>query len=142
MAAGALFLDDVGRVLLVEPTYKPTWEIPGGRVEPGERPRAACVRELREELGLDLEPGRLLVVDWAPREGVDRVLFVFDGGALTAAQRSAITLPLDELASWAYVPPDELPARLAPWLARRVAAALEARRGRVTRYLEFGVPAG
>jgi 8-oxo-dGTP diphosphatase len=142
VAAGALFLDEAGRVLLVEPTYKPTWEIPGGMVEQGETPRAACVRELREELGLHLEPGRLLVVDWAPREGVDRVLFVFDGGELTDAQRAAIKLPADELASWEFVPTVEVPARAAPWLARRVFAAVDARRNGATRYLEDGTPAG
>jgi 8-oxo-dGTP diphosphatase len=141
VAAGALFLDDAGRVLLVEPTYKPSWEIPGGMVEAGEAPRAACVRELREELGLHLEPGRL-VVDWAPREGVDRVLFVFDGGTLTDAQCAAIRLPADELASWAFVPVLEVPARAAPWLARRVLAAVDARRSGATRYLEHGAPAG
>jgi 8-oxo-dGTP diphosphatase len=142
VAAGALFLDGADRVLLVEPTYKPSWEIPGGMVEPGEAPRAACVRELREELGLHLEPGRLLVVDWAPREGVDRVLFVFDGGTLTDAQCAAIRLPADELASWAFVPALEVPARVAPWLARRVLAAVDARRSEATRYLEHGAPAG
>jgi 8-oxo-dGTP diphosphatase len=140
VAAGALFVDDEGRVLIVEPTYKETWEIPGGRVEPGETPREACVRELREELGLDLAPGGLLVVDWAPREGVDRVLFVFDGGALSGAQVEAITLPPDELASWAFVPPSELATWMAPWLVRRVLAALGARTAGATRYLEFGRP--
>lgn len=142
MAAGALFLDEAGRLLLVEPTYKPTWEIPGGQVEPGETPRAACVRELREELGLALEPGRLVVVDWAPRDGVDRVLFVFDGGTLSADQPAAIVLPPDELASWAFVAQEEVALRTAPWLARRIAAALAARAAGVTRYLESGVPVG
>jgi 8-oxo-dGTP diphosphatase len=142
VASGALFVDGAGRVLMVEPTYKPTWEIPGGVVEPGEAPRAGCVRELREELGLALEPGRLLVVDWAPREGENRVLFVFDGGMLSAVQRATIVLPPDELASWAYVAPDEVPQRAAPWLARRIAAALSARAAGMTRYLEFGRPVG
>jgi 8-oxo-dGTP pyrophosphatase MutT (NUDIX family) len=100
------------------------------------------VRELREELGLDLEPGRLLVVDWAPRDGVDRVLFVFDGGTLGAERRAAIALPPDELVSWAFVAQEEVALRAAPWLARRIAAALAARRNGVTRYLEFGVPVG
>ncbi len=52
MSAGALFLDAAGRVLLVEPVYKRNWEIPGGVVELNESPRAACVREAGEELGL------------------------------------------------------------------------------------------
>ena len=54
VAAGALFSDESGRVLLVKPTYKKTWDIPGGYVEPGESPRAACIREIREELGLSV----------------------------------------------------------------------------------------
>jgi ADP-ribose pyrophosphatase YjhB (NUDIX family) len=69
VAAGALFFDDAGRVLLVHPTYKDTWDIPGGYVERGESPAAACRRELQEELGLDRKPVRLLAVDWAPNEG-------------------------------------------------------------------------
>jgi hypothetical protein len=66
MAAGALFRDEDGCVLLVDPTYKPTWGLPGGAVEKEESPHAACRREVAEELGLDRVPGRVLVVDWVP----------------------------------------------------------------------------
>ena len=41
MGAGVLFTDETGRLLLVEPTYKPTWEIPGGAMEADESPRDA-----------------------------------------------------------------------------------------------------
>src|SRR5581483_8587882 len=70
-AAGLLYVDQEGRVLLVRPTYKPYWEIPGGEVEPGESPRDAARREVREELGCDVLPvGDLLVVDFLPpRDG-------------------------------------------------------------------------
>ncbi len=64
IAAAALIRDADDRFLLVEPVYKPTWLLPGGVVEQDEDPAAACAREVREELGLDLTPGRLLVVDW------------------------------------------------------------------------------
>jgi 8-oxo-dGTP diphosphatase len=63
---GSLFRDEDGRVLLVDPVYKPTWDLPGGAVEKEESPHAACRREVAEELGLDRPPGRVLVVDWIP----------------------------------------------------------------------------
>ncbi|WP_439660032.1 NUDIX domain-containing protein [Lentzea sp. HUAS TT2] len=137
-AAGALFFDDAGRLLLVEPTYKPHWEIPGGVIEHGETPSEACRREIEEELGLVKEPGRLLVVDWAPQGDQDRVLFVFEGGLLTTADE--IRLQAEELRSYEFVPPDEAGRRLIPRLARRVAEALRARESGETRYLEHGRP--
>lgn len=139
-AAGALFVDDDGRVLIVEPTYKRHWEIPGGEVEKGERPTEACARELKEELGLDLPVGRLLVVDWAPLVREERVRFVFDGGVLTDEQLDAVELAPDELASWAFLPADELFVMMEPRLVRRVTAALDARASGVTHYLEDGRP--
>lgn len=140
-AAGALVVDADERVLIVEPTYKDYWEIPGGMLEAGETPSQGCARELTEELGLDLRPGRLLVVDWAPHPVLgDRVLFVFDGGALDAADVGRIRLPADELASFAFVPPGELSARLIPRLARRMDAALVAKALGTTSYLEHGLP--
>ena len=56
--------DSRGRVLVVEPTYKTSWELPGGSVEADESPRDACAREVEEELGLVLHPGRLLCFEW------------------------------------------------------------------------------
>src|SRR3954452_22659213 len=94
MAAGALFVDEAGRPLLVKPTYKDGWDLPGGYVEPGESPLAACRREVAEELGIFPTIGALLIVDWAPneREG-DKLLFVFDGGTLNDALLQSIRLP-------------------------------------------------
>ncbi|MEV6793642.1 NUDIX hydrolase [Streptomyces sp. NPDC051320] len=69
MAAGALFFDEAGHVLLVEPTYKDYRDIPGGYVEQGESPLQACVRELREELDITPPIGRLLAMDWALGHG-------------------------------------------------------------------------
>jgi 8-oxo-dGTP diphosphatase len=66
MGAGVLFGDGAGRVLLVEPAYKDYWEIPGGCVDADESPYQAAIREAKEELGLSIVPGRLLVADRVP----------------------------------------------------------------------------
>ncbi|MFS8103973.1 NUDIX hydrolase [Lentzea alba] len=136
-AAGALFFDTAGRILLVEPTCKPNWDIPGGMVEKGETPSEACRREIAEELGLHREPGRLLVADWAPHRDDDRILFIFEGGTLTTSDE--IRLQASELKSCEWVTPAEAARRLIPRLARRVAEALLAVESGETRYLEHGV---
>src|ERR671921_2867469 len=109
MAAGALFVDQAGWPLLVKPTYKDGWDLPGGYVEPGESPLAACRREVAEELGISPAIGELLIVDWAPneREG-DKLLFVFDGGTLDDTLTRSIRLPQQELERWQYVDPTVL----------------------------------
>ena len=46
------------------------WEFPGGRVEPGESEEAAVVRECREELGVEVRPGRRIGPDVPLRNGM------------------------------------------------------------------------
>lgn len=143
-ASGALFHDDRGRVLLVEPVYKPTWEIPGGIVEPGESPRETCRREVLEELGLEIEPGRLLVVDYArpPFAHWEGLRFVFDGGILDQRSVEGIRLQEEELASWRFVDEAALADLVAPPLRRRIGVALQTGTQALgTRYLEYGIPA-
>lgn len=73
VSSGLVCRDAAGRVLLVRPTYKPTWEVPGVAVEADESPSAAVGREVREELSISLPIGRLLVIDWLPaRPGIAR----------------------------------------------------------------------
>ncbi|TMR16768.1 NUDIX hydrolase [Nonomuraea turkmeniaca] len=143
-AAGALFFDDSGRVLLVRPTYKSYMDIPGGYVETGETPYEACVREVQEELGIQPTIGRLLVVDWAPlpHEG-DKVLFVFDGGILDGEAIKGITFADNELSAYEFHRVDELDGLLIERLARRLKAAAIAHELGETVYLEHGwtVPA-
>jgi 8-oxo-dGTP pyrophosphatase MutT (NUDIX family) len=64
MSAGVLFHDADGRVLLVQLSYVAHWDIPGGTVDAEEAPWTTAAREVREELGLDLPLGRLLVIDY------------------------------------------------------------------------------
>ncbi|MFI1800028.1 NUDIX domain-containing protein [Streptomyces sp. NPDC020379] len=139
MAAGALFFDEADRVLLVEPSYKDYRDIPGGYVEEGESPRQACVREVQEELGIAPHIGRLLVVDWAPHPGEgDKVLYLFDGGRLSADDCRQIALQADELRGYDFHNADQVADLTIPRLARRIVAAIQARAADQTIYLEHG----
>lgn len=126
IGAGLLVTDAAGAVLLVKPTYKPQWEIPGGVVEVRETPPEACAREVGEELGLRITVGRLLAVEHQWHDGPgDSVMFVYDGG--TAPVGAAFALPADELSEYAFVPRERLDDFTVPWLAGRIRAALDAR---------------
>ncbi|GAA0628345.1 NUDIX hydrolase [Sporichthya brevicatena] len=140
VAAGVLFFDPDGRVLVVKPTYKDAWDVPGGYVNVDETPREAAVREVKEELGLDVALGAALVVDWAPHpaEG-DKVLFLFDGGTLDTAAAGNIRLAPDELSEFRFTDRADVADLLIERLARRVTAAVTAHDRGTTEYLERGV---
>jgi 8-oxo-dGTP diphosphatase len=128
MGAAALFRDEAGQLLLVDPVYRDTWGLPGGAVEAEESPQAACRREVAEELGLDRPTGRILAVDWVPSrpELPEGLIVIYDGGTLTSSEISAIQVPADELAGFALVPAGEVAGRVTPLLARQIAASLAA----------------
>lgn len=140
VAAGALFVDAQGRVLLVRPTYKRHWDIPGGYVEPGESPRDACIREVREEIGLSIPKILpLLVVDWAPNDAEgDKLLFIFDGGPLRRDEITSINLSVAEVDEWKLVLPDDIEPYLTDRLSRRIHTAIAARSQGRALYAEHG----
>jgi ADP-ribose pyrophosphatase YjhB (NUDIX family) len=137
-------VDDLGRILLVRPTYKSYWDIPGGYVEPGETPRTACIREVHEELGIRPTIGELLTVDWAPHpnEG-DKVLFIFDGGTLSDEMLAQVQFQDGEIDQYDFVTIDRLPELTIDRLTHRLRESLAARRGGTPMYLEHGqIPNG
>ncbi|MFF2374942.1 NUDIX domain-containing protein [Streptomyces xiamenensis] len=142
VAAGVLFFDANGRVMLVDPVYKDPWEIPGGAVEWDESPRDGAAREVKEELGLAWLPGRLLGIDWiGPRPGrSESMVSIFDGGVLDREQVAGIRLQAEEIRAFEFVGLDQVRERLIPLLARRVEACMSARARGEMIYLENGVP--
>lgn len=142
VAADVVMRDSAGRVLLVNPTYKELWDIPGGMAEANEPPRAAAERELREELGVSISAGRLLTVDWAPPHGPwdDQLVFVFDAGTLTDDQIAALRVTDNELSGFTFVIPTESAQYLRPDVAARLTRALRALDTGTTEYSETNGP--
>ena len=140
VGADVLICDAAGRILLVDPKYKPDWDLPGGMSEANEPPAETVRRELTEELGLSLQPGRLLCVDWvAPHSPWDdSLMFIFDGGTLTSEQMASLKLLDGELHSYEFCTEEEAAARLRPYVWQRTANALEALATGEARYLQNG----
>jgi 8-oxo-dGTP diphosphatase len=140
MATGILIRSQTGKVLVVKTTYKDHWEVVGGVVDRDESPKAACRRETREELGLDIPPGRLLNVDYSPRasDKTEVLHFLYDGGIMEEAQLGSILLQASELAEYRFADRNEAITLLGPRVGRRVAAALDVLADGADTYTEEG----
>ena len=140
-SASALIFDRKGRLLILKPTYKANWTIPGGVMEAdGETPWQACRREVREECGLVVRTGRLACVDFRrPRPGrPGGMRFLFDCGALGDAALGAVILQAEEVSGYRIVKLRTALPLLSGPIRRRVRAACFAAPKVV--YLEDGRP--
>ena len=142
VTADALLRDPDGRLLLVKPTYKPGWDLPGGMAESNEAPTDAVRRELREELGLDVTLYALLCIDWVPPHGPwdDLMAFVFDAEQLSWETCATLRPHDEELAECAFFPEDQALSLLRDRQRRRAEQALAALGESIPRYLQNGQP--
>lgn len=140
VSADVVIRNAAGDMLLVNPTYKPDWDVPGGMVEANEPPHVAASRELKEELGIEIEVGRLLVIDWVSPHGPwdDLLSLVFDSSQLTAEQISTIQFRDAEISAFEFCDRGQVEKRLRPYVWRRISVALDAQETMQTHYLVDG----
>ena len=138
MGAGCLFFDDCGKLLILKPTYKNNWLLPGGVIEANESPRQACIREVKEETGIDCQPTRLLCVDYVSDSSykIESVQFVFYGG--TISHENQITLPDQEIAGYQFAESTVALSMLGILSQRRLKSCLPHLDSQITIYLENG----
>ncbi|MEV6977664.1 NUDIX hydrolase [Kitasatospora sp. NPDC093806] len=140
VSADVIIRNSAGHVLVVNPTYKEGWDLPGGMAEANEPPHEAAARELREELGLEITIRSLLVADWVPPHGPwdDQLAFIFDACLVGGTDEAGLRPRDDELSEAVFLPGDEIPDLLRPRLRDRFGAALRALADDRTRYLHNG----
>lgn len=108
LLVSAAVLIEKGRVLLSQRKkgthLSGAWEFPGGKVEPGEDPRDALVRELMEELGIEVTVHEILEATF--HRYPDRaLLLLFFAARRTPASRDPQAL---DVAAWRWAPAAEL----------------------------------
>jgi len=127
--ACVLIRNDTGHILCLRRADDGRWQMPAGFIDLGESIAETAVREMREELGLEVEPVRVVGVyageeDQQTYSNGDPVqnCSTFFECRITGGQ---LCLDPSENCAMGYFPPDALPADLAPRWRRRVARALE-----------------
>ena len=115
--AFAVIFDDQKRVLLCHRRDMDAWNLPGGRVEDGETPWDAAIRETREEVGLNVEVVRLTGLYWKPE--TQELVFNFECRAV-----GGMLGPSDESDGAAYYAMADLPPNTAPKQVERIHDAL------------------
>ncbi len=112
--SAAIFING-GKVLSTQRGYgewKDWWEFPGGKIEPGESPEEALKREIREEMGADIEVGESLVtIDYDyPRFHITMYCFrcdVIQGKLTILEHEDSKWLSRSELDSVQWLPADK-----------------------------------
>lgn len=122
-------IDAQGRVLIAQrppdKEHAGLWEFPGGKVEPGEAPEAALVRELQEELGVTVAPESLIPLTFssASRETRHLLLLLYRCTAWQGEPRAL------DAAAIRWVLPDALADHDMPPADRPFVSVLAAERG-------------
>jgi 8-oxo-dGTP diphosphatase len=119
VTAGAVITDAHGRVLLLKHRFRPGtgWGMPGGFLEAGEQPEEALRRELREEVGLEIEKLKLFVTRTFQRP--KQVEIAFTAQAIGRPDQLSF-----EIQSTAWFSPDDLPKELPADQAQLIKRAL------------------
>jgi 8-oxo-dGTP diphosphatase len=115
LVVAGLIIGDDERVLITQRRADQAlplqWEFPGGKVEPGEAPVAALVRELREELGVTVAVGRIWDVLFHSYPAFDLVMLVYrcrivDGTPRPVEVADLAWVAAHDLARWDILPAD------------------------------------
>lgn len=134
--SGALILNEDNKVLMLKPTYKEYYEIPGGVVEKNESPKACCQREIFEEIGLKLNIEKLLVLEYQKLEFDDSFMFLFSVEKIKTSDIIKENLPENEIEDYGFYTTEEIKDLTVERLYLRIKKALIALKTGEAEYYE------
>lgn len=138
VGTAVIFLNEVGELLIVKPTYKNGWLVPGGSTDENESPLRCAIRETGEEIGLDVPQLQLIGVYYGSKKGVfiDSLKFIFFGGVLNKSQIVQIKLQAEELEKYQFVSLEEATPLFSQSLQKSIPARCEAIKNKTVAYIE------
>jgi len=133
-----LFFNSKSELLIVKPNYKEGWLVPGGAIEDRESPLQGAIREVKEEIGLDIPELKLIGVYYRTGNEIfgDSLKFIFSGGVLNDSQITEIKLQKEELEMMEFVPTEKALSLLSTSLKKSLPACLEAIKNKTVAYIE------
>lgn len=140
MGVGALILNEKGEILIIKPSYKDHWSITGGVIDENESPKDACIRETKEETGIDLKEVKFLCIDFTSNVGEkgESLQFIFFGGRLSREEIEKIKLDGKEIIDYKFIPISDALPLLSEKLGMRLPKCLKALENNTAIYLENG----
>lgn len=141
VSAKVVIRDRTNQILLVNPTYKEYWDLPGGMAEANESPRVAAEREIAEELGFQAQIGHLLGIDWIGRHGPwdDQLIFTFDGGVLSDVAIRELRIVDCEISEFGFFLLSDVTRLLRTDVALRLMRAVESSGTHHISYMEHNI---
>jgi len=138
VGTAVLFFNASNELLVVKPDYRDEWLVPGGSTDENESPFNSAIREVKEEIGLNVTTLQLVGVYYGHAKGVhsDSLKFIFYGGVLDDNQISQIKLQENELTESQFVDADKAMLLLSNSLQKSIPQCLEAIKNNITVYIE------
>lgn len=138
MASGVILFNEDDQLLLVKPSYKTYWSLPGGIVDKNESPKQTAIRETLEEVGVDLKLCQFISVEYVPdKEGKgENLQFTFYGGVLDKEQIRNIKIDGDEISDYKFMTTDEATEMAGGGLNKKLPKLLSALKNNIAIYIE------
>jgi len=138
VGTAVIFLNANGEILIVKPNYRDGWLVPGGATDENESPLHCAIREVKEEIGLDIPEIKLVGIYYKHKREpfTDSLRFIYYGGILTDHQIAKIKLQSEELDEYIFTPLEKALPLLSPSLQKSIPACLEAIKNNTVAYIE------